>query len=169
MQTGHRFALGAVVVLVGLVFLLIRGVEQSSARHVTLTALLTPGPAGAVDGDRLQLGGCTVVEGSIEWDPFRHRPTFTVTDGDRLLAVRYVGDAVLPDTFKDRAQVVLEGRYHPGGPAGEHRFEADVIFAKCPSKYEGGDYDLHLEAQSGLQPGSPSGVRLTVPSEDART
>lgn len=142
MKTGHKFFLGSVVIGVGLTFLLVTGVEQSSARHLTLDLLLAPGAAGKAGGERIQLGGCTVVAGSIQWDEFRHRPTFTVTDGDRVLLVRYTGNAVLPDTFKDRAQVVLEGRYHPVG----QRFEADVVFAKCPSKYEGQSYDGHVDA-----------------------
>lgn len=142
MKTGHKFVLGSVVIGVGLTFLLVTGVKQSSARHVTLDILLAPQTASEVGGGRIQLGGCTVVEGSIQWDEFRHRPTFTVTDGSRNLQVRYVGNAVLPDTFKDRAQVVVEGSYK--GAAGS--FEADVVFAKCPSKYEGESYDDHVDA-----------------------
>ena len=142
MKTGHKFALGSVLIGAGLIFLLVTGVEQSAARHVTLDMLLAPRPPGEVAAGRLQLGGCTVVAGSIQWDEFRHRPAFVITDGQRRLQVRYTGNAVLPDTFKDRAQVVLEGRYD----AGARRFEADVVFAKCPSKYEGETYDGHVEA-----------------------
>ena len=142
MKTGHKFVLGSIVIGVGLIFLLITGVEQSSARHVTLDLLLAPEATGEVGGGRIQLGGCTVVEGSIQWDEYRHRPVFTVTDGDRTLQVRYTGNAVLPDTFKDRALVVLEGRYNMAG----RQFEAEVVFAKCPSKYEGESYDNHVDA-----------------------
>jgi cytochrome c-type biogenesis protein CcmE len=100
---------------------------------------------GGLADERVQLGGCTVVEGSIHWDEYRHRPDFTVTDGERVLRVRYTGSAVLPDTFKDRAQVVLEGRYL----AAQDLFDAKVVFAKCPSKYEGQDYQGHVQALDG--------------------
>lgn len=39
---------------------------------------------------------------------------------------------VVPDTFKDNAEVVAKGRLRPGGV-----FEADDLTAKCPSKYQG--------------------------------
>ena len=137
----YKFVVGSVVVSAGLVFLLISGVRQSSARHLTLDMLLTQAANSELRDRRIQLGGCTVVDGSIRWDEYRHRPAFTVTDGERALQVRYTGNAVLPDTFRDRALVVLEGRLTQA-----KQFEADVVFAKCPSKYEGESYDDHVEA-----------------------
>ena len=37
---------------------------------------------------------------------------------------------IVPDTFKDEAEVVLHGRFAAGG------FKSDQVVAKCPSKYE---------------------------------
>ena len=141
MQMRYKFIVGSIVVTAGLAFLLITGVRQSAARHMTLDMLLDPAAASEVRDRRIQLGGCTVVAGSIDWDEYRHRPEFTITDGALDLRVRYTGNAVLPDTFRDQAQVVLEGRFSQ-----PNRFEADVVFAKCPSKYEGESYDDHVEA-----------------------
>ena len=135
----NKFALGAVLISAGLVYLFVSSVEQSAATHVTLNTLLQDGDT--YEGRRLQLGGCTVVGGSIEWDQFRHRPEFLITDGERNLRVRYRGNSVLPDTFKDQAQVVLEGHYDDGAD----QFDAQVVFAKCPSKYEGKDYQDHVD------------------------
>jgi cytochrome c-type biogenesis protein CcmE len=39
-----------------------------------------------------------------------------------------------PDMFKDGAEVVIEGRM---AMAPSPRFQADKLFAKCPSKFEG--------------------------------
>ena len=100
----RQFAIGSVVVALGIVALLIMGVRQSSARHMTLDVLLVE--ADSVADRRIQLGGCVVVPGTIEWDEYRHRPEFQITDGESEIAVRYTGNAVLPDTFQDRAQVV---------------------------------------------------------------
>ena len=47
-----------------------------------------------------------------------------------------------PTRFQDEALVVMEGRYLPR----QRLFEADIIFAKCPSKYEGQSYEGHVEA-----------------------
>lgn len=50
--------------------------------------------------------------------------------GDRTITVRYTG--VVPDTFKDKAEVIVGGKLAPDGSV----FMADELVAKCPSKYE---------------------------------
>ena len=52
-----------------------------------------------------------------------------------LLKVRY--EDVVPDTFKDHAEVVVEGRM-----ASDGAFDATTLLAKCPSKYEGDEGGL---------------------------
>jgi cytochrome c-type biogenesis protein CcmE len=47
------------------------------------------------------------------------------------LSVVYTGTDPLPDTFKDNAQALADGRLSPDGT-----FEASKIQAKCASKYE---------------------------------
>lgn len=136
-----KLAIGFAVIAAGVAALLVLGVRQSSARHMTLDTLLAE-PAQSLDGRRIQLAGCTVVPGTIQWDEYRHRPEFQITDGVRQLFVRYTGNAILPDTFQDRAMVVMEGRF----VATAARFEAESVMAKCPSKYEGQSYEDHREA-----------------------
>ena len=136
----RRFVLGAAVISAGLIYLIVAGVRQSSASHMTLATFAES--AHSLEGKRLQVGGCSVVKGSIEWDEYRHRPRFKVADDRNSLFVRYTGNTVLPDTFKDEALVVMEGYYDPTA----HQFDAQVVFAKCPSKYEGEDYQDHVVA-----------------------
>lgn len=136
-----KLAIGSIVVALGIVALMMMGVKQSSAHHMTLDAMLGY-PGEELEGRRIQLAGCTVVPGTIEWDEYRHRPVFQITDGERQMTVRYTGNAVLPDTFQDRAQVVMEGHFQPGN----EQFEAEVVMAKCPSKYEGESYEEHQAA-----------------------
>jgi cytochrome c-type biogenesis protein CcmE len=139
----YTFALGGLVIAAGIAFLLITSVQQTAATHMTLSLLMEELQSNEeVDNQRIQLGGSTVVEGSIEWDQYHHRPEFVITDGDRTMRVRYSGNTVLPDTFKDKSLVVLEGHYM----ATQELFDAKVVFAKCPSKYEGQDYEGHIEA-----------------------
>ena len=137
----YRFVIGSLAIAAGLVYLFSAGVRESAAHHMTLSMLEATDDA-RLYSRRIQLGGCTVVKGSIEWDEYRHRPEFTVGDGERTLQVRYSGNSVLPDTFQDEALVVMEGRYLPR----QRLFDADIIFAKCPSKYEGQSYEGHVEA-----------------------
>ena len=54
--------------------------------------------------------------------------TFKLMKGDHTVSVNYTG--IVPDSFKDGAEVVLTGRLGPEG------FQATEMTAKCPSKYE---------------------------------
>ena len=142
----HKFTLGSLVVAAGLIYLFVAGGQQSTATHMTLQTLMD---GAAIDqSQRIQLGGSTVVPGSIEWDRYRSRPEFVITDGQHTLRVRYIGHTVLPDTFKDEALVVIEGEYD----AADQIFAAEIVFAKCPSKYEGQSYEGHVQAMN-----SPNG------------
>ena len=73
-----------------------------------------------------------VAEGSIQRMPTGQDVAFLVTDGAATLPVSYHG--IIPDTFVDGADVVVEGRLTPQGT-----FEAHTLLAKCPSKYEAAD------------------------------
>jgi cytochrome c-type biogenesis protein CcmE len=73
-----------------------------------------------------------VVDGSIERLPTGQDVKFVMTDGSASLAVRYHG--IIPDTFVDGADVVIEGSLQADG-----EFVAHTLLAKCPSKYESAD------------------------------
>ena len=83
---------------------------------------------GAWQGKRLQLHGF-VVEKSIMRRPDTLDYRFQVQSNGKFLPVRYTG--VVPDTFKDGAEVVLKGRLGPDG----FSVDRDGVMAKCPSKY----------------------------------
>ena len=78
---------------------------------------------------KLQLHGF-VVDKSISWVPEKLDYRFTVKNGDQTVSASYTG--IVPDGFKDGAEVVLTGKLTPAGfvvaPGG--------VSAKCPSKYE---------------------------------
>jgi cytochrome c-type biogenesis protein CcmE len=79
----------------------------------------------------LQLHGF-VVDGSIMKRPNTLDYQFKVKNGESEVLARYTG--VVPDTFKDGAEVVLKGRLSAAGFA----VEPNGVMAKCPSKYEAG-------------------------------
>ena len=139
-----KFTLGAAVILIGLIYLFIAGFQQSQATHMTVSILVERAQHEELEGLRIQLGG-EVVEGSIQWDKFHHRASFVATQGGARIPIQYTGNAVLPDTFKDGSPVVLEGRY----VAATGSFEAEVVMAKCPSKYEGQSYEGHVDTNQG--------------------
>ena len=88
------------------------------------------------EGKRLQLHGY-VVPGSIMRRPntldykfkVQNNPARSGQAGD-IVEVTYTG--IVPDTFKDEAEVVLKGRLTPAG----FQTESNGVMAKCPSKYE---------------------------------
>jgi cytochrome c-type biogenesis protein CcmE len=90
----------------------------------------------AWEGKNLQLKGY-VVPGSrmlkrdtLEWRfKVQNNPARSSTSGG-VVDVMYTG--IVPDTFKDEAEVVLKGQL---GPDGFHVVK-DGVIAKCPSKYE---------------------------------
>jgi cytochrome c-type biogenesis protein CcmE len=82
----------------------------------------------AWEGKRLQLHGY-VVPGSILQRPNTFDYRFKVQNNGRTLEASYSG--IVPDTFKDEAEVVLRGRLTAEG----FQTEKNGVVAKCPSKY----------------------------------
>lgn len=105
----------------------------------------TPTEVLAAPGTTVRVSG-TVVPGSIKYDSAAGVVSFLITDNKTTIQVDYAGTA--PDTLKDNAQAVAEGKYEasappPGGTGGAEGpdesgggvFEATTLFAKCPSKF----------------------------------
>jgi cytochrome c-type biogenesis protein CcmE len=80
-------------------------------------------------GKNLQLHGF-VVPKSIRRRPDSLDWRFEVQSKGQVVQASYSG--VVPDTFKDEAEVVLKGRLTPDG----FHVAPDGVMAKCPSKYE---------------------------------
>ncbi|MFQ5648713.1 MAG: cytochrome c maturation protein CcmE [bacterium] len=71
-----------------------------------------------------------LVAGSVERaDNTSLERFFLIEESGHQLRVRY--DKELPDTFKDGAEVLVEGKMTEAG-----YFDAKMLMAKCPSKYE---------------------------------
>lgn len=79
-------------------------------------------------GKRLQIHG-HVVPGSRLVKPKTLEYTFQMRRNGQTITAYYTG--VVPDTFKDDAEVVLTGELK-----GDNTFHATEMTAKCPSKYE---------------------------------
>jgi len=108
-------------------FLLAVGIRGSGgfAYYVTVSEFVAK---RAERGDNFRVNG-KVAQGTIERLPTGQDVSFRMTDGVASLPVRYRG--IIPDTFVDGADVVVEGVLGTDGV-----FEATTLLAKCPSKYE---------------------------------
>jgi cytochrome c-type biogenesis protein CcmE len=114
--------LAALVLAIGL--LVARGAKQSMVYYVTVSELT--GKRSASDMEGLRVTG-RVVPGTIQNEQMLLK--FQMTDGTQAVPVEYRG--IVPDTFSEEGEVVVEGCYRSNGT-----FEANFLMAKCPSKYE---------------------------------
>ena len=126
MKTYTKFAVLIVAVIGTLVWLAMGGINESKTYYKEIAELQTMG-AHAMD-KRLKVGG-DIEPGSIVRDGRQVR--FILTQAERKLPVVYDGTDPLPDTFRDRAQALADGKMGADGV-----FHAEKIQAKCASKYE---------------------------------
>src|SRR6202162_5826129 len=125
-KTKVNFGIGAGIIIVTLSCLAWVGAEQSRTYYHTISEL--PTLNGPALHQRLRVGG-DVKNGSIQH--YSGRIDFVLVEDGKVLPVSYVGTDPLPDTFKDGAQFLVEGKVEPDGS-----FVAETVQAKCASKYE---------------------------------
>jgi cytochrome c-type biogenesis protein CcmE len=126
MQARNKFIIGSVIIVAALAALAYTGFTQSKTYYHTISEL--PGLHGAEAHQRIRVAG-NVRTGSIDRLP--GRVDFVLEEQGRALNVSYAGRDPLPDTFKDNAQALVEGKLMPDG-----RFVAEQVQAKCASKYQ---------------------------------
>jgi cytochrome c-type biogenesis protein CcmE len=121
-----KFA-GLITVIVGtLAWLAVGGIKDTQTYYKTVSELQSMSPEAKTK--RLRVAG-DVAPGTIVR---RGREVeFVLTQADQNLRVVYNGSDPLPDTFRDRAQAVADGKLGDDGV-----FRANRIQAKCASKYE---------------------------------
>ena len=130
-----KIALTAVVLLSALGGLMWYSLQQDTAYYKHVDEVLAS--PGQWKGKSLQLHGF-VVKGTWGQKPNTLEYQFTHENKGKTVLASYTG--VLPDTFKDEAEVVLKGRL-----TSDDHFAVDPngVMAKCPSKYEEkANYDL---------------------------
>jgi cytochrome c-type biogenesis protein CcmE len=147
MNVRGKFALGAVIILGTLAWLGWVGTSQSKTYYHTISELQSL--HGRSRQQRMRVGG-NVEAGSVQHLP--GRIDFVLQEQGQTMNVSYVGRDPLPDTLKDGAQALVEGRAMPDG-----RFVAEQVQAKCASKY--------AASPTGADPASPpSSTTSSAPS-----
>jgi cytochrome c-type biogenesis protein CcmE len=125
MNTRGKFAIGVAIILGTIGWLGWVGATQSKTYYHTISELQTLN--GAKRNQRMRVSG-NVRAGSIQHRD--GRVDSVLEEQGQQLNVSYVGRDPLPDTFKDGAQALVEGR-----DAADGRFVAEQVQAKCASKY----------------------------------
>jgi len=126
MKTHAKFGVLIVAIVGTLAWLAVGGVNDTSTYYKTVGELKKMGSDAHTK--RLRVAG-DVAEGSIQRQGREVR--FTLKQDAETLQVLYAGIDPLPDTFKDGAQAVADGKMGSDGV-----FQASKIQAKCASKYE---------------------------------
>jgi cytochrome c-type biogenesis protein CcmE len=150
---------GAVVLILGTIgWLAYSGYGSSKSYYVTIAELGVMGDKayhsnlrveGFVQPGSIQQDGTHVDFVLNEYES--HSPKAAT---GRLLKVSYKGIEPPPDTFKDDAQALAEGTYGRDGV-----FHANVLQAKCASKY--------APQQPGATPSTPAGAKPATASAPA--
>lgn len=128
MKTYLKFGIVVTAIVGTLAWLAVNGINESKTYYKTISELKTM--SGSEAAKRVRVTG-DVVPGSIRREGEHVHFTILETEHNLTLSVVYMGKDPLPDTFRDSAQAMADGRMQPDGT-----FHASSIAAKCPSKYE---------------------------------
>jgi cytochrome c-type biogenesis protein CcmE len=128
-KSGNRkfIAAGAVIVLAAVAIVVV-AMQGSSVYYVTIAEF--HGKQATLDLNKEVRVAGKVVPGTINRSDPTQGVSFTAVDAvDPTQTMKVVYNKIVPDTFKDDAQVVVTGTYSNGV------FSASEMLAKCPSKY----------------------------------
>jgi cytochrome c-type biogenesis protein CcmE len=119
-----KYLIGGLIVALVVGYLIFSAAQGSAAYYLTIEEIQQQGSSVR----NVRVAGNVVGE-SIVWEPRDLRLAFDMVDESGRLSVVYSGSR--PDMFRDKAEVVVEGKLGPEGV-----FEARTMLLKCPSKYE---------------------------------
>jgi cytochrome c-type biogenesis protein CcmE len=126
MAVRMKFIVGGAVIVAALGWLGFVGFEESKSYYITVDEFGSM--KNSLEGKTVRLAG-DVVPGSI--DRSKPQMEFVIESRETRIRIRYIGKALIPDTFQDGAKALVEGSMAPDGI-----FQARHIEAKCASKYE---------------------------------
>ncbi len=121
-----KFVVGGAVIIAALGWLIFVSSKEGKTYYITVAEFESM--AGTLQGKTVKVAG-DVVAGSI--DRTKAPMEFVIGSQGKQIKVRYIGSDVIPDTFKDGSQALVEGTI-----TGDGFFQARHIEAKCASKYE---------------------------------
>jgi cytochrome c-type biogenesis protein CcmE len=132
MKAGHKFILGATLIVASVGFLITEGVKETGVYFLTPAELASKTEADPTFVENVGFKvGAKVVPGSVRRDPDARQIDFQVSDAVKTYPVSYHG--LVPDTFTDASdiEVIVEGRLGRDGV-----IRATDVLAKCGSRYE---------------------------------
>jgi cytochrome c-type biogenesis protein CcmE len=122
----RRFIFVGAIVLIAIAFVAYIGFSKFATYDITVSQFVAQ--SDSYTGKQVRVVG-EVVPGSVNQDSQNFTLSFTMAEGNTSLPVVYQG--VVPDTFKEGTDIVVEGKSDQQGV-----FHASQLITKCPSKYE---------------------------------
>ena len=133
----RQVAIAVAVVLAAVLYIVVTGMRDTMVYYYNVSEVTAQ--RDALTGEPLRIHG-TVVPGSIDQDGSGLVHRFVIEEGGATIPVVYRD--IVPDTFQDNAEAVVEGELGADGV-----FHATFLMAKCPSKYEAAtDYADYRDA-----------------------
>ncbi len=124
-----KFIVVGALILGAISYLMFSGINDSMVYYYTVSEALEMEQELSNRGIRVS---GYVQAGSIKKENSQSKVEFLVFEKESDLTLPVIYQGIIPDTFKDNAEVLVEGMYRPE----EGMFYANVLLAKCPSKYE---------------------------------
>ena len=138
MKPNRKVYLAFALVILSISFLVAYGFNDETMVYYSTVKELKMRGADAYD-QGFRVSGI-VVPGSVKKATDRVHVSFDVIEEGETLHIVY--DGILPDTFKEDMEVLVEGKYQPDGT-----FMATNVFTKCASKYEPTDEQMNGNPQ----------------------
>jgi cytochrome c-type biogenesis protein CcmE len=147
-----KFAVLMAIIVGSLGFLAYSGIQGNTTYYKTITELQQMGDSAKVRhvrvGGDVQSNSIVHAAGAVQ---------FNLVQDKQTLRVSYEGRDPLPDTFKDGAQALADGRLGPDGI-----FHAQEVQAKCASKYAPKPGMAPDQLQPGAKPAMQTSQRSSL-------
>ncbi|PLX65903.1 MAG: cytochrome c biogenesis protein CcmE [Denitrovibrio sp.] len=128
MKKSWKLLLAGLVFIGAIGYLMNSGFSEESVYYLEVSEVLE-NPA-KFNEKGMRVSG-DVVTGTITKDFKKQYLEFDIADADGK-AMKVIYNGIIPDTFKEDIQVIVEGRYDQEAKY----FKAASVLTKCPSKYE---------------------------------
>jgi cytochrome c-type biogenesis protein CcmE len=135
-----KLLLGAFLILGAIAAFAFTSLQGNQQYFLTLTELKSKGDVATKQTVRI---GGNLMANTTKVNSRDVTAQFTLTDeSNNVVPVYYKG--VLPDTFEKSTQVIAEGKLDGSGV-----FQASLVLAKCPSKYDPSQTEWHTSTEAG--------------------
>lgn len=146
MKGNTKYILGALLVLVGIGFILTSSLQNNLVFFITPSEFIRD--QATLQNRTIRLGG-VVEPGSIKFNRDTLDLTFKLSDGTTILPVTHRGTP--PDLFREGMGVTVQGRLENGGFKGEELLVRHSEEYKAPKPGEKLDYRRIVDAIKDAQ------------------